>query len=146
MSDLIQGWGLVMFSHYGLIKVLRVKVYMEGTIRLLGISQWWHPGGRFWNWSYNSFQDHLIQWFFYLFPIFYRDFPPGMLHWAKGRVSPDGVGPWDVTYSVKRVRKGSFQCYNVPDLSCGMRGSHQGWLYLFAVENRLWDHLPEWSA
>ena len=104
------------------------------------ISQWWHPGSWFWNWSNNSFQDHFIQHFFNLFPIFYRDFALGMLHWRKGRVSPDGIGPGHVTYSVKRVGKGSFQCYNVPDLSYGVRGSCQGWMHLRAVENWLLGH------
>ena len=39
MSDLIQGRGFVMLSHYGLVKVLRVEAYMQGTIRLAGVSQ-----------------------------------------------------------------------------------------------------------
>ena len=58
--------------------------------------------------GYNSFQDHFIQHFFNLIPIFNRDIVPGMLHWGEGRVCPDGVGLGHVTYGVKRVRKGSF--------------------------------------
>ena len=84
--------------------------------------------------------DHFIQCFFNLFPLFYRNFTPGMLYWGKGRVCPDGKGPRHVTYSVKRVRKGSFQCYNVPDLGYSVRGSCWGWLHLKVAENWLWGH------
>ena len=38
MSDLIQGRGFIMLSHYGLIKVLRVEAYAQGIIRLVGVS------------------------------------------------------------------------------------------------------------
>ena len=37
MRNLVEGWGFVMLSNSGLIQVLRIKAYMEGTIRLLGI-------------------------------------------------------------------------------------------------------------
>ena len=47
-------------SHYGLIKVLRVEAYMQGTIRLAGVSEQRHPGSRFDDRSNNSFQDHVI--------------------------------------------------------------------------------------
>ena len=43
MRDLIQGGGLVMLSQYGLVKVLRVEAYMQGTIRLMGVGEWWYP-------------------------------------------------------------------------------------------------------
>ena len=67
----------------------------------------------------------------------------GTLHLAcctggKAGSVPDGIGPGHVTYSFKRVRKGSFQCYNVLDLGCGVRGSCWGQLCLWAVENWLW--------
>ena len=39
MSDLIQGRGFIMLSHYGLIKVLRVEAYVKGTIRFARIGQ-----------------------------------------------------------------------------------------------------------
>ena len=37
MRDLIEGRGFVMFSHYGLIQVLRVEEHAKGTIRLEGV-------------------------------------------------------------------------------------------------------------
>ena len=35
-----------MLSHYGLIKVLRVKAYTECTIRIVGIGEQRYPLGR----------------------------------------------------------------------------------------------------
>ena len=37
MRDLIKGRGFIMLSHQGLVKVLRVKAYVECTIRLVGV-------------------------------------------------------------------------------------------------------------
>ena len=36
MRDLPDGWGHIMLSHSGLVKVLWVEVNMKGTIRLMG--------------------------------------------------------------------------------------------------------------
>ena len=49
-----------------------------------------------------------------------------MLNRGNRRVCPDGIGPGHVTYSVKKVRKGSFPCYNVPELGNGVRESCWG--------------------
>ena len=39
MGNLFYGGGFVMLSHYGVIKVLRVKAYTECTIRLVGVGK-----------------------------------------------------------------------------------------------------------
>ena len=31
------GRGFIMLSHYGIVKVLRVEAYVQGTIRLIGV-------------------------------------------------------------------------------------------------------------
>ena len=110
---------------------------MQGTIRLVGVSQQRHTGSWLGDRSNNFFQDHVIQSLFNLVPVFYGDLPPGMLHWGNRRVHPDGIGTGNITYGMKRVWKGSFQDHNVPYLSYIVRGSHRGWLHLRVAENGL---------
>ena len=44
-----------MHLHYGLIKVLRVEAYMEGTIRLVGVGEQRYPLGRLGDRHYDPF-------------------------------------------------------------------------------------------
>ena len=59
-----------MLSHYGLIKVLMVKAYMEGTIRFVGMNLPWYPFSRPGDRCYDAFCDHVIEGVLYLLPVF----------------------------------------------------------------------------
>ena len=130
MRDLIQGGGLVMLSHYSLIKVLRVEAYMQGTIRLIQVGEQQYPLGWLGNWCSDSLSNHVIEHPFDLFPVFYGYLALGMLHWDNRRVSPDGVGTRHIANGVKGVGESSLQCHDVPDLGCGTRVHHLRWLHL----------------
>ena len=94
-----------MLSHNGLIKVLWVKAYAQGIIRLVGICQWQKPRQLVLKQGQLCLSGPFHPMHSLFVPIFYGNFLPGMLNWGNGWVCPDGVGPGHVTYSVKRVRK-----------------------------------------
>ena len=96
-----------MLLYYGLVKVLKFKAYTQGNIRFMGIGQQRYTGGWSRNRGNHAFHNHFVEGLFDLFAILYWYLPPGMLNRGKGWVSPDGVGPRHVTYSVKGVREGS---------------------------------------
>ena len=65
-----------MLLHYGLIKVLRVKAYTQGTFRLAGVSEHYQAVGLVTG-AITPFQDHVIQSLFNLVPVLNWDLPPG---------------------------------------------------------------------
>ena len=109
MRDLTEGMGLVMLSHNGLVKVLGVKAYMKGTIRLADVCKGWYPFSRPWGRGYNTLGDHVIDSAFYLLSVLYGYLPLGMLYWEDGRVGPDGICARQVVYSVEWAGEGSLQ-------------------------------------
>ena len=89
-----------MLLHNGLVKVLWVKAYIEGTIRLVEVHQGRHPLSRWTDIGHVSLGDHVIKGLLYLVSVLYGHFPTGMLNRGNGRVSPDGIGTWHVAYGV----------------------------------------------
>ena len=79
MRDFIEGWGLLMLYHYGLIKVLRVEVYAEYTIRLMGVCLGRHPHGQLGDRSNHAFIEHITEGALNLFPVLYEYLPLGVL-------------------------------------------------------------------
>ena len=119
-----------MLSHYGLVQVLRLKAYVQGTSRLTWIGEGGYPLSRLRGRCYYLHADHIIEGALYLFLVLNRYLPLSMLDRVTGRVSPDGVGSRHVPYSVKGVWKGLHQGNYVLDHSSGGRGSHLSQLHL----------------
>ena len=125
------GWGFVMLLHCGLVQVLRVKTYVQGTIRLAGISEVRYPLGRLGDRHDHSLLDHLIECALYLFPVLDGDLPPSMLDRGKAGVSPDGIGPRHIAYCIEGAQEGLLQ----DDHGGRGRRSCLGWFHL---EGRFW--------
>ena len=115
-----------MLSHYGLIQVLRVKAYVQGTIRLVGISEGRYPLSRLGDRHNHSLLDHLVKCALYLLTVLYGNPLPVVLDRGNARVSPDGLGPEHIAYSIKGVWEGLLQGNYVLDHSGSGRGSHLG--------------------
>ena len=94
-----------MLSYYGLIKVLRVKAYTEGTIRLVGVSYQRYTLGRLGDRCYDTFCDHVTMGALFMLPVFDGDLALGMLDGENTKVSPDGIGPKHIANGVDGVRK-----------------------------------------
>ena len=82
-----------MLSHYGLIKVIRVKTYTECTIRLAGVGESGYPLSRSGDRFYDPFFNHVIKGVLNLFPVLNGGLLLGVLDWENIRVCPDGIGP-----------------------------------------------------
>ena len=74
MRDLIKGWGLV--------KVLWVEAYKQGTIRLIRVCEGQYPLSRPRHWGYDTLGDHVIQCALYLLSVLYGYLPMGVLDWG----------------------------------------------------------------
>ena len=98
--------GFVMLSHHGLVQVLRVEAYMQGTIRLAGIGEGRYLLSRQGDRCDHSLFNHLIECALYLLPLLSGDLPPGMFDRGNTGVSPDGIDPRHIAYSMKEVREG----------------------------------------
>ena len=68
-----------MLLHYGLVHVLRVEAYVQGTIRLWGIHKGRYLFGRLGDRNNHSLLDHLVECALYLLPVFNGDLLSGML-------------------------------------------------------------------
>ena len=123
-----------MLPHYGLLQVLRVWAHVQGTIRLAGISEGRYPFSRLEDRCNHSLLNHLVECVLYLLPVLNGGLPQGMLDRGNTEVSPDGIGPRHIAYSIG-VWQGLLQGNYVLDHRGGGRGSHLGWLYL---EGRFW--------
>ena len=66
-----------MLSHYGLVQVLTVEAYAQGTIRLAGISEGRYPLGRLGDRHDHSLLNHVIECVLYLLPVLDGDLLPG---------------------------------------------------------------------
>ena len=130
MGNIVKDGGLVMLLHYGLIKVLRVEAYMQGTIRLAGLCEQRYLLCRMWNRCDDSLSYHVIKHILDLFPVFYEYLASDMLYGKDIGVCPDGTHPRHVANGVEGVGKGSLQCHYVLDLGCRVRGSCLGSLHL----------------
>ena len=119
-----------MLLHYGLVQVLRVEAYVQGSIRLAGISEGKYPFGRLGDRHNHSLLDHLIKCVLYWLPVLDGDLLPGMLDRGNTGVSPHGIGPRHIAYSIEGVWEGLLQGNNVLDHSSGSRGSHLGQLHI----------------
>ena len=60
VRNLLKGRGFIMLSHYGLVQVLRVEAYVQGTIRLAGVCEQRNPFGRLVDRHYNSHFNHFV--------------------------------------------------------------------------------------
>ena len=68
-----------MLSHYGLVQVLRVKAYVQGTIRFMQIGKGGYSLGRLGERCNHPLVDHVIEGALYLLLVFDRYLPLGML-------------------------------------------------------------------
>ena len=82
---------------------------MQGTIRLGWVAEGRYPLSRLEHRCYHPFADHVIKGALYLFPVLDRYLPPGMLDRGTVGVSPDGVGPRHVPYSIEGVWEACFR-------------------------------------
>ena len=98
-----------MLSHCGLVKVLRVKAYMQDTIRLVWIGEGRYPFGRSGDKGNHPLVNHVIKGLLNLFLILDRHLLPGTLYRGNRRVSPDGLGPRHIAYGVKGSGKACFK-------------------------------------
>ena len=133
-----------MLSHYCLVQVFRVKVYMQGTIRHAWIGEARYPFGRLGDRGYHPHVSHVIKDVHNLFLVLDRFLPLGMLERGDGLVSPDGIGPRHVAYGIKGVCEGLLQEKYVPDHCCRVRGSQcgqlhlEGWLWFGSGGQEMW--------
>ena len=74
-----------MLSDNGLIQVLRVEAYMEGTIRLVRVCEGRYQFGRLGDWGNDSECDHVIKGLLYLGSVLHMHFPMGVLGRGNGR-------------------------------------------------------------
>ena len=141
MGDLIEGKGLIMLSHYGLLQVLWVKAYTQGTIRLVRVHEEQYPLSWARHRSYNTLGDHVVEGLLNLLSVLDGDLPLGLLDWGYGRVGPDGIGPRYVANGVELVREGSLEGNYVPGGHCGESGclSQGGLRVLSADFGTGWD-------
>ena len=98
-----------MLSHSDLIKVLWVKVYTEGTIRLVGVCKGQYPFSRPRNRGYNALGDHVIEGALYLLSVLYGYPPLVILDWQDKRVGPDGICTGHVAYLLDEPGKAHFR-------------------------------------
>ena len=125
MANLIKGGGLVMLSHYSLLKVLKVKTYMLGTIRLVRKFQQRYPLCRPGNRCSDSLSNHVIKHILDLFLIFYGLLASGVL---IGRTLGSVLMVYipDMLPIVSKELGKLISCHYVLDLGCGARVSHLG--------------------
>ena len=95
---------------------------MEGTIRLVGMSEGRYLLGSLGDWDDDSECDHVIEDLLYLVSVLYGHFPVGMLDRGNGRVSPDDKGTGYVAYGIEGAREYLLQCSSVLDHCCGRVG------------------------
>ena len=90
-----------MLSHYGLAQV---EAYVQGTIRLAGVSEGRHPLGRPGDRHDHSLLNHIIMSALYLLPVLNGNLPLGMLDRSNVKVSPDDIGPRHIAHDIKDQR------------------------------------------
>ena len=95
-----------MLLHYGLVQILRVKAYAQGTIRLMGVGDT-HLVGQ--ETGTIILLDDFIEGALNLLPVLYRYLPPGVLEWGNAGICPDGIGPRHVANGVKGAWEGLLQ-------------------------------------
>ena len=119
-----------MLSHYGFVQVLRIKAYVQGTIRLAGIGEGRYPLSRLGDRCNHSLLTHIIKSALYLLPVLDGNLLPGMLDRGDIRVHPDGIGPGLIAYGMEGVWEGSLQDSYVLDHGGRDRGSSLCQLHL----------------
>ena len=89
-----------------------------------------YPLGRLGVGHYHPFVYHVVGDALLFAPVLNRYLPPDMLNRGNVRVSPDGVGPRHVPYSIEGAWEGSPQGNYVLDHSGGSKGNHLSQLWL----------------
>ena len=102
-----------MLACYGLVQVFRVEAYVHIAIGLTWIGEGRYLLSRLGDRHDHTFLHCVIKGALDLFPVLNRYLPLGMLDRACKRVSPDGVGPRHVAYSIEGVWEGLLQGNNV---------------------------------
>ena len=126
MRDLIKGRGFIMLSQNGPVQVLRVKAYMYGTTRLVGVCEGRYSLSRLGDGHNYSLLNHFFMSALYFLPVLNGNLPLGMLDRDNTGVSPYGIGPGCIPYGIKGGWEGPLQGNYVLDCSGRARGSHLG--------------------
>ena len=105
MRNLIEGQSLVMLSNSGLIQIIRVKVYTERAMRLVGVYERRYPLSRLGDLGDDFECGHIIESLLYLVSVLCGHFPLDVLEKRNGKFGPDDVGTGHVAYGVEGVRE-----------------------------------------
>ena len=106
-----------MLLYCGLVQVLWVEAYAQGTIRLAEISEGRYLLGRPGDKHNHSLLNHIIESVLYLLPVLNRSLLLSVLDRCNVRVGPDGIGHRHIAYGIKGIQEGLLQGNYVLDHS-----------------------------